>query len=106
MDSGDAEPGKSKPFELPIEPELDLHTFRPQDVQEVVLAYIEACVERGISEVRIVHGKGVGNLRRTVHSLLSKDPRVISYALATEAFGGWGATMVHLRTGPQPGSDE
>ena len=85
------------PLELPIDGVLDLHTFRPRDVKEVVLEYLAACRGRGIFEVRIIHGKGIGNLRRTVHALLSKHPQVIFFALAGEHFGTWGATIVHLR---------
>ena len=85
------------PVQLPIEGVLDLHTFRPQDIKELVPAYLEACRERGLLKVRIVHGKGIGNLRRTVHSLLSRLPEVESYTLASEPFGGWGATIVCLR---------
>jgi len=76
---------------------LDLHTFRPQDVKEVVLDYIELCRENGVHEVRIVHGKGIGQLRNTVHALLAKHPDVIYFALATEYYGGSGATIVHLK---------
>jgi DNA-nicking Smr family endonuclease len=94
---GEALNEESGPVELPITGELDLHTFRPQDVKEVVPAYLEACRERGILVVRIVHGKGIGHLRRTVHALLSRHPAVESYALAGELFGGWGATMVRLK---------
>ena len=85
------------PLAVPIEGELDLHTFRPQDVKVVVTEYLAACRERGILEVRIVHGKGIGVLRQTVHALLAKHPDVIRFNLATEPFGGWGATIVHLR---------
>jgi DNA-nicking Smr family endonuclease len=87
----------SEPIPLPIDGVLDLHTFRPQDVKEVVHEYLAACREKGILEVRVVHGKGIGQLRLTVHSLLQKHPDVISFALAGEAFGGVGATFVHLR---------
>jgi len=99
----DVEPldSEEQPVQLPIEGELDLHTFRPGDVKEVVPAYLEECRERGILEVRIVHGKGIGNLRRTVHSLLAKVPWVASYSLATERYG-WGATIVHLRPPDSP----
>ena len=91
-----------EPVSFPIEGELDLHTFRPQDVKVVVTEYLAACRERGILEVRIVHGKGIGVLRQTVHALLAKHPDVIRFKLATEPFGGWGATIVHLRPmGPQ-----
>jgi DNA-nicking Smr family endonuclease len=86
-----------EPFQIPIEGELDLHTFNPKDIKVLVPEYLEACREKGILEVRIVHGKGIGNLRRTVHALLARNPNVISFALATEHFGGWGATIVHLR---------
>ena len=84
------------PIDLPIDGVLDLHTFRPKDIKPVVLDYIELCREGGIYELRIIHGKGIGQLRATVHALLAKHPQVRSYALAAEAYGGTGATIVHL----------
>jgi DNA-nicking Smr family endonuclease len=87
----------SEPIPLPIDGVLDLHTFRPQDVQEVVTEYLAACREKGILEVRIVHGKGIGQLRQTVHAVLRDHPDVVSFALAGETYGGAGATFVHLR---------
>jgi len=89
------------PVELPIDGVLDLHTFRPADVKGVVTDYLAECRARGIWEVRIIHGKGIGQLRQTVHSILAKHPHVISFALAGEAYGGSGATLVHL-TGATP----
>lgn len=86
-----------EPIQLPIDGVLDLHTFRPSEVKELVTDYLEACLVKGIFRVRIIHGKGIGNLRRTVHALLSKHPDVLSYTLANEHFGGWGATIVQLR---------
>lgn len=88
---------EKEPQALPIDGVLDLHTFRPQDVKEVVIEYLEACREKGILEVRVVHGKGIGNLRRTVQSILSKHPEVISFADATEYYGGMGATFCRLK---------
>ncbi|HHY85299.1 MAG TPA: Smr/MutS family protein [Verrucomicrobia bacterium] len=85
------------PIQLPIDGVLDLHTFRPKEVKDLVTDYLEACREKGILQVRIIHGKGIGNLRRTVHALLARHPHVISYHLAHEQLGGWGATIVHLR---------
>jgi DNA-nicking Smr family endonuclease len=85
---------------LPIGAELDLHTFAPRELGELLPEYVGACQERGLLEVRIVHGKGKGNLRRSVHALLSRDPRVASFRQATDEAGGWGATMVTLHPSP------
>jgi DNA-nicking Smr family endonuclease len=85
------------PIELPIDGILDLHTFHPRDVKELVPDYLTECRERGILEVRIIHGKGTGALRRTVHAILSRLPEVASFGLAMEDAGGWGATLVTLR---------
>ncbi len=95
-----------KPVEIPITGELDLHTFAPRDVKGVVEAYLEACRERGILQVRIIHGKGTGALRNTVHALLAKHPHVASYALGGEGLGEWGATIANLKpiTAPPSGA--
>lgn len=85
------------PVTLPITGELDLHTFRPQDLGELIPAYLDACAERGIREVRIVHGKGTGTLRTTVQALLRRSPRVASFRSGDETSGSWGATLVTLR---------
>jgi len=85
-----------EPIELPMDGVLDLHTFRPQDVKDLVLDYLAACQERGILSVRIIHGKGIGNLRRSVHSVLEKHSAVISFTLDHPQFGGWGATLVQM----------
>lgn len=85
------------PVPLPITGELDLHTFRPRDVAELVPAYLAACKERGILDVRIIHGKGTGTLRTTVHALLKRSLLVQSFQLGNETSGGWGATRVRLR---------
>jgi hypothetical protein len=82
--------------ELAVDGEIDLHPFSPKEVAQVVRAYIDACLERGVYELRVVHGKGIGNLRRTVHALLSEHPAVVSYRLGGHGEGGWGATMVSL----------
>ncbi len=83
--------------ELPIDGILDLHTFRPGEVKDLVPDYLNACRERGILQVRIIHGKGTGMLREKVHAILRKIPEVESFRLAEEDGGGWGATIVTLR---------
>ncbi len=76
--------------------ELDLHTFRPKDVPSLIPDYIDECLERGFTTVRIIHGKGKGTLRRTVHSALERHPMVKTFSLADPFAGGWGATLVVL----------
>ncbi len=94
MDEGtvDDEPA----VEVPIDGCLDLHTFRPAEVREVVEAYLEACREKGILEVRVVHGKGTGALRRGVHAVLERLAWVREFRGAGAERGSWGATIVVL----------
>lgn len=85
-----------EPIELPIDGVLDLHLFNPRDIRELVPDYIEACIHKQLYSIRIIHGKGKGVLRRTVHSLLEKHPMVDSYRLANDQ-SSWGATLVELK---------
>ena len=82
---------------LPIDGTLDLHTFRPADAADVVADWLDACAEAGLREVRVIHGKGTGALRRTVEAALSRHPLVLTFRTAGEDAGGWGATLVTLR---------
>jgi DNA-nicking Smr family endonuclease len=86
-----------EPIELPIDGVLDLHTFNPRELKGLIPEYLAVCREKGIREVRIVHGKGTGALRETVQAILKKLPEVASYRLAGPEGGGWGATLVVLR---------
>ncbi|MEX0845352.1 MAG: Smr/MutS family protein [Balneolaceae bacterium] len=83
------------PIEIPINGILDLHLFNPKELGELIPDYIEACLDKDIKSLRIIHGKGKGVLRRTVHSILEKHPKVKSYSLASDK-SGWGATVVEL----------
>ena len=77
-----------EPVQLPIDGTLDLHTFNPHDVKELLPHYINECRKRGIFEIRIIHGKGTGILRQTVHAILERLPGVASYKLAGGEAGG------------------
>ena len=81
---------------LPIEDSLDLHTFQPREVKELLDDYLEAACEKGFREVLIIHGKGQGVLRERVHAILKKHPRVLSLRQADASRGGWGATVAVL----------
>jgi DNA-nicking Smr family endonuclease len=85
------------PIRIPITGELDLHTFAPQETHQLLEAYFEACLVQGIFNVRVIHGKGTGALRETVHAFLRRSPRVASFRLGDETSGSWGATLVALR---------
>jgi Smr domain len=86
--------------------ELDLHTFAPREVADVVAEYVDWAAEQGLRSVRIVHGKGTGTLRRIVHSTLQRHPRVERFELAGERSGSWGATFAVLRRTPQRDGEE
>ncbi len=85
-----------EPVEFPIEDVIDLHTFRPEEVKDLLHDYIEAAYEKGFEEVRIIHGKGTGVLREKVRSVLKRHPLVVSFRQADEGSGGWGATVAVL----------
>ncbi len=82
---------------LEITGELDLHTFNPKDLGSLVPEYLKACKDTGIKTVRIVHGKGTGTLRRSVHSILKDLDMVDSFKIAGLHQGHWGATLVFLK---------
>ncbi|BBO71917.1 hypothetical protein DSCA_58470 [Desulfosarcina alkanivorans] len=84
------------PVIIPIDGVLDLHTFAPGELKDLMHDYIDACLEAGIHDLRIIHGKGSGVMRARVRSLLKKDPRVAAVEDAPADAGGWGATLVRL----------
>ncbi|MCF8070096.1 MAG: Smr/MutS family protein [Desulfobacterales bacterium] len=87
------------PIHLPIEDELDLHTFKPKEVPDLLDDYIGACIDIGILEVRIIPGKGTGALKKRVVGILEKDVRVELVKEAPPEAGGWGALIVKLKQG-------
>lgn len=91
---------KDSPVSIVIDGVLDLHTFRPKEVKDLVPEYIRECLKRDILDLRIIHGKGSGKLRETVHSILRREQAVRSFVQAPEDAGGWGATLVRLKKAP------
>ncbi len=85
-----------EPIVLPIEDVLDLHTFQPKEVPDLLEDYFEACIQSGVFSVRVIHGKGKGILKKRVHHVLRENPLVESFQDAPPEAGGWGATLVTL----------
>jgi DNA-nicking Smr family endonuclease len=79
---------------VPIEPELDLHTFQPRDIPSVVEEYISAAHDAGLRSVRLVHGRGRGVQRAVVQQVLERHPLVVEFADDTDAH--LGATWCRL----------
>ena len=92
-----------EPVKIPIEDVLDLHTFRPQDIPDLLEDYLTECLKAGIYSVRIIHGKGKGVQKRRVQGILRNNPVVISFTDAPPEAGGWGATLVELNKNFNPG---
>ena len=84
-----------EPVRLPIEREIDLHAFAPRDIPSVVQEYIEAAADAGLTEVRLVHGRGRGVQRGIVQHTLDRHPRVVEFWDDTAAH--LGATIARLR---------
>jgi DNA-nicking Smr family endonuclease len=91
MTDGDA-------VQIEITDELDLHTFQPREVGELLMDYLGECQKCGILNVRVIHGKGTGALRVGVHEKLAKMEMVVAITWPASAqTGGWGATWVQLK---------
>ena len=86
-----------KPVRIPIDGNLDLHLFSPKEVPDLLDDYFEECLRRGLREVRVIHGKGTGILKKRVRSHLTGHPRVASFREAPPDARGWGATLVRLK---------
>jgi dsDNA-specific endonuclease/ATPase MutS2 len=95
------EPPFDDPVVLPLNDVIDLHPFQPKDIPSVVAEYLQQCIEAGLLEVRLIHGKGAGVQRAIVRSILEKHSSVASFSDAPAEAGGWGATIVKLKAAGQ-----
>jgi DNA-nicking Smr family endonuclease len=91
-----AEDDRDEVVPLPLDGRLDLHLFRPEDVEALLDGYLGECRAAGVLDVEVVHGKGTGALRRRVLQFLGGRTDVASVRIADEARGGWGVTLVRL----------
>ena len=83
----------TKPVKLPIEDSIDLHSFPPREIADLVREYLHQARLKGYREIRIIHGRGIGVQRRIVHSLLEKHPHVIAFYDEADR----GSTLVALK---------
>ena len=84
---------------VPIDSSIDLHAFAPRDIPSVVDEYINAAHERGLREVRLIHGRGKGVQRGIVQQVLDRHPLVAEFWDATETH--LGATVARLVDSPE-----
>src|SRR2546421_12329729 len=88
------------PFPEPVVIEItdvfDLHTIPPRQVKAVVEEYLREAHAKGISSVRIIHGKGIGVQREIVLSVLAVTDFVLDWIDAPPLAGGLGATIAML----------
>ena len=98
--AGDAGDSHHVPV-VPIEDSIDLHGFQPRDIPSVVEEYVRAAAEKGFREVRLIHGRGTGFQRQRVREVLASCPEVERFGDAPATRGGWGATLVWLRSAPR-----
>lgn len=94
----DSESDPPEVIEVEIGDVLDLHSFPPHEIADVVRSYLDAAVERGLTTVRIIHGKGIGVQRAAVRRVLEEDPRVKTISTPSSDGGSWGATCATLES--------
>ena len=86
-----------EPVSVPLNGTLDLHQFHPSDTKDLIEELIFECKQKGIAAGRIIHGKGMGTLRETVHAALNKHPDIEKFSLGNQNSGGWGSTTFWLK---------
>ena len=86
------------PIRIPVTDVFDLHSIPPRDVKAAVEGYLEEAYRLGFRALRIIHGRGIGVQRETVRKVLARTPFVIDFRDAPAEAGGWGATIITLRS--------
>ncbi len=84
------------PIEIPITDTLDLHPFRPDEIKDVAREYLIEAHRLGLTQVRLIHGRGIGVQRERIRSLLRELDFILDFEDADPSGGGWGSTVVLL----------
>jgi len=95
---------KEKPVNLnynhftlaPADYRIDIRGKKPEEVEFEILKFIDSAYSTGLERVEILHGKGTGALKKTVHDILKRHDKVKNYYFAPIEFGGEGITIAEL----------
>lgn len=88
------------PIAIPITDVLDLHPFRPNEIRDVAREYLMEAHARGFTQVRLIHGRGIGVQRDAIRKLLPTLDFVVDFHDADPSGGGWGSTVILLASNP------
>lgn len=91
-------PDESVPEFIFVTDVLDLHGFFPEQLPEMLEDFIQNAISLNLSVLRIIHGKGKSKLKWTVRKFLEEHPRVLQFRDAPPELGGWGATVVEVKS--------
>jgi len=80
-----------------VQSELNVIGMTVLEACDVIDKYLDTVSISGLTQVRIVHGKGTGALRSGIHSYLKNHPHVKSYRLGTYGEGDSGVTIVECK---------
>ena len=81
----------------PVHQEINVIGQRAEEAAERVDEFLDRAVMATASRVRIVHGHGMGVLRKVIWEMLAKHPHVAQFYPAPQQEGGAGATIVELK---------
>jgi len=88
---------KPAPEFAPVHQEINVIGQRAEEARDAVDEFLDRAVMATASRVRIVHGHGMGILRKVIQELLSHHPHVARFYPAPQQEGGAGATIVEIK---------
>lgn len=77
--------------------EIDLRGMTGEEAAGALDKYLDDAVLAGLTQVRIIHGKGTGALRKAVSDFLRTDPRIAEWRLGETGEGGSGVTVAKVK---------